>query len=193
MRADLLKDITENKFLLILMDENEYVNRLKEILKSVEKTGTKICYVCLSKPYSDIVSYLGANGISDDGFFFIDVLSSHYGAPEPSANCTFISSPANLEDIRKAIIEAVEKTKCSVVVFDTISTLLIYQQTHSIVKFTNSLVSEKKQENTKKLFIMLKDESALLEDMDMLTKDLEMFADKKIDLSRKKDINSPKT
>ncbi len=183
MADDLIRDITENKFVLLLLKESEYLGKLKDMLKSVEKTNTKICYVCLSKPYKDVVAEIEESGMSTDGIFFIDVLSSHYGPPEPSNNCIFLSSPSDLEEIRKSIMVAVEEKNCSAVIFDTISTLLIYQQTHSIVKFTNSLVSEKKQQNMKKLFIVLKDESAPTGDVSMLTKDLEMFADKKIDLS----------
>ena len=93
-----------------------------------------------------------------------------------------------MAEIRAAVVDAIERRGCSAIVFDTVSTLLIYQQNSSIVSFTNSLLSEKKQENTKKLFI--KDDRTSEGDLDVLTKDLEMFADKKIDMTAdEKDIN----
>ena len=95
-----------------------------------------------------------------------------------------------MAEIRAAVVDAIERRGCSAIVFDTVSTLLIYQQNSSIVSFTNSLLSEKKQENTKKLFIILKDDRTSEGDLDVLTKDLEMFADKKIDMTAdEKDIN----
>lgn len=190
MHSDFLKDITENQFVLVLLDEERYIDKLKDIMKSVEKEGSKICYICLSKPYSDVIQDFEHAGINPDDFFFIDVLSSHYGLPRPTENCKFISSPSDLAEIRAAVVDAIERRGCSAIVFDTVSTLLIYQQNSSIVSFTNSLLSEKKQENTKKLFIILKDDRTSEGDLDVLTKDLEMFADKKIDMTAdEKDIN----
>ena len=77
MHSDFLKDITENQFVLVLLDEERYIDKLKDIMKSVEKEGSKICYICLSKPYSDVIQDFEHAGINPDDFFFIDVLSSH--------------------------------------------------------------------------------------------------------------------
>jgi hypothetical protein len=182
---DLFRDVVENKLVLVLMSEKEYFQRLAELISSVEKTDSMICYVCLSKPYTDVVEDLRERGIKTEKFIFIDVLSSHYMAPELKENCIFVSSPSNLNDIRKAVIKAVDEKGCSTVIFDTISTLLVYQQSHSIVKFTNELVSEKKHEDLKKMLIIIKDESTQINDVERLTRDLEMFADKKVDLTKK--------
>ena len=191
MSLDLFQELTKSRFLLILLEEEEYPQKLEEIMKSVEKTGTRICYVCLSKPYADVANDLGSMGMRVDDFFFIDVLSSHYGTPEPASNVIFVSSPADLGEIGEAVKSAVEEGHCSAVVFDTISTLLIYQQTSSIVRFTNSIVSEKKQENIKKLFIILKGGDVPPDDVNSLAKDLELFADKKLDLTGdRRDINT---
>jgi len=183
MLANLLQDIEKNKFLLVLLEEDNYPKTMDEIIKSVEKTKTMICYICLSKPYTDVVDELRKNGIDTDNFYFMDVLTSHYKKPEPVENCSFLSSPVDLEELRAEVIKAIQGKNCSVVIFDTISTLMIYQQSSSIVKFTHSLVSEKTQENIKKLFLMIKESGIPSDDMSKLTKDLEMFADKKIDLT----------
>jgi predicted PP-loop superfamily ATPase len=182
MAVDLLREIENNKFLLILMEEKEYLSKLEEIIKSVEKTKTKICYVCMSKPYTDVKEDLRGNEIDTGNFFFIDVLTSHYKTPEPVENCIFIAEPTDLTAIRIAIRKAVEEKQCSVILLDTVSTLLIYQENHSILKFTHHLLMEGKQENVKKLFIVLKGDTISLEENQRLVKDLEMFADKTIDL-----------
>lgn len=183
MTFNLVDEIEKNRFLLILLGEKEYQQKLEEIIKSAEETKTHICYVCLSKPYTDVVGELEAMGTNVDDFFFIDVLMSHYKKPEPAKNCVFLLSPTDLGAIKNAINDAIEKNNCSVILFDTISTLLIYQQTDPIVKFTNSIVSEKVQENVKKLFIILKGNDVPMDDVNKLTKDLELFADKKLDLT----------
>lgn len=179
MLENMLQDITNNRLLLILLEERIYERKLGEIIKFAGKKKTRTCYVCLSRPYTDVVSELGGMGVNTDHFFFIDVLTSHYTEPEPVKNCMFLSSPADLAAVKDAITYAIDKNKCSVLLFDTISTLLAYQQTDSIVKFTNSIVSEK----AGKLFLVLKNEGLPYEDIARLTKDLEMFADKKLDLT----------
>jgi archaellum biogenesis ATPase FlaH len=183
MELDLFKEIVNNKFLLILMEEEDYSMRLAEIIKSVERTKTKICYVCLSKPYYEIVQDLHDMGIDDKNFFFIDVMSSHYSEPEPRNNVAFVKSPDDLEVIKDAIRQSIEKEKCSVILIDTISTLLIYQEKSSIVRFTHDLLSEREQENVKKLFIVFKEANHDV-DRKTLTDDLQMFADNKIDLTK---------
>ena len=185
MQSSLIKEFTSNKFLIILVDEKEYARNLDDIIRTIQQNKTRICYVCLSKPYTDVLKDLESMGMKRENFFFIDIMTSHYTKPIPQDDCIFLSSASNLDDIRQAVRKAVEEKNCSTILFDTISTLLIYQEKHSIVEFTHNLISEKEQENTKKLFIVLKEGN---KEEDTLTDDLQMFADKKIDL-RRKNIN----
>lgn len=187
MEADILREIASNNFLLILMDEKGYADKMAELVRSVHGKGGRICYICLSKPYADVLEELKERGFQSDDFVFIDVLTSHYGPPPHAKNCIFISSPRDLSEIKDAIVDAVEKGGCTAVVFDTISTLLIYEQNHSIVRFANSIISEKKQETSKKLFIVLKEERHSDEDILSLAGDLELLADKRIDMTREGD------
>jgi hypothetical protein len=181
MPVDILKEITQNRFLLILLEEKEYVSKLLEIIKSVQKTKTKVCYVCLSKPYADVVEDLKEQGIDTGNFFFIDTLSSYYGKPMPSENCIFVTKPNDLAGISIAVRKAVERNQCIVILFDTISTLLIYEESFPIVKFTHSLLSEEEKTGTTKLFIVLKGDSVSKEESQRLVKDLAMFADKTLE------------
>ena len=179
-RLDLIKEINQNRFLLILLPEKDYSLQLKEIVKSVEKTNTKVCYVCLSKPFTDVKDELKHEKIDTKKFFFIDVLSSHYKTQPKADDCIFIKEPAKLTKIKVAITKAVEEKKCSVVLIDTISTLLIYQQNFSIIRFSHELKTEREHELINKVFIVLKEEGVLEEESRRLVKDLEMFADKTI-------------
>lgn len=182
MVMDLLKEITQNNFLLLLMKDAEYSLNVEEIVKTTKKTKTKICYICLSRPLTDVTNDLNKSGIDADSIFFIDTLTSHYSKPESMKNCIFLSSPANLNDMTSAITMSIKDHRCNALLFDTISTLLNYQQTHSIIRFTNTLVTNTK-EDIKKLFILLKGNEILHGDQLVLASDLEMFADKKIDFS----------
>lgn len=179
--ADLIKEIEKNQFLLLLLEEDVCMDKIEEIVKSMEKTNN-ICYVCLSKPYADVYDDMKNRGIGVGKFQFIDVLSSHYEKMESKENCTFLDSPTNLAEIRSAISKAIKEKKCSVVIFDTISTMLEYQETSNIVRFTHDFLSAEREIN-KILYLILKHDSIPVEENEKLVKDLSMFADKAIDLN----------
>lgn len=180
--TNIIKGITQNKFVLVLLNEEQYISQLNKIVQSVEKSNKKICYVCLSRPYKDILNNLKKNNINTKFFFFIDVLSSHYEKISPHKNCMFLDSPNDLKLLVQAIETAIEKEKCSVLLFDTISALLIYQESFSILQFTHTLTVEKKEERIKKLFIAIKKDSFPEKENKEFINDLKMFADKTIDL-----------
>lgn len=185
MGKSLISEDVVNKFLLLLAGEDEYVDKLKEIINVAGKKDTKICYICMSRPYKDVIEDLEKRGFDTKKFFFIDVLSSHYGKPTPKKNCIFIDEPSDLGSIREAIKKTMNIEKFSAIIFDTISTLLVYQETSSIVKFAHEILSDEKQENVKKLFIVLKGGSVPLEENERLLKDLKMFADKTINIGER--------
>jgi hypothetical protein len=181
MKNNIVQETSKSSFLLVLMDEKDYIQKLKEIIKSVENIHAKICYVCLSKPYNYIAEELRKENIDTNDFFFIDVLSSHYGHPKPATNCIFLKAPVDLDELNKTVTRAVNNQKCNVVLFDTISTLLIYHQPHSVIKFTHNMKVEEMKSDVKNFFIVLKG-NEYLTDSDNFIKDLEMFTDKKIDV-----------
>jgi hypothetical protein len=176
------KEIPVHKFLLILLSEEQYVGRLYDLVNSVRKSGSKICYVCVSRPYKDVIADLKSGKMDTDFFFFIDVLSSHYGKPEPRRGCIFLDSPKDLGAIRSAIERAIEKNNCTVLLFDTLSNLLIYQESFPILKFAHSLTVEK-GENVIKMFLIMKENPSLEKENKELISDLKMFADKTVDFS----------
>jgi len=59
---------------------------------------------------------------------------------------------------------------------------LIYQESFPILKFTHNLTVGKKEENVKKIYLILKKDSIPEEENKKLIDDLKMFADKTLDL-----------
>lgn len=184
---NLLQEITKSRFLMLLLEEKQYEMELKDIVKNIGETKTKICYVCLSKPYKDVIEDLKRMGVNTKNFFFIDILSSHYLKPKPVKNCIFLEAPPELVSIRLAIEKVIMEKKCSVIIFDTISSLLIYQESYSIVRFTHEIMTDKMQEKTKKIYIVLKGSGLPGGENQGMIKDLCMFADTTVDMTEKPD------
>jgi len=179
---ELFSGKSENKFILAVLKSKNYLDELYKIIREVKKHHTKICYVCLSKPYTDVINNLKDERINYENFIFIDVISSNHYKLRPMKNCIFVSGPENLRELRKAIKRAVTKNKCEAVIFDTISTLLIYQQTHSIIRFTHELMIDKNQSSVNKVYVVLKEKGVYKEENVNLIKDLNLFADRVIEV-----------
>ncbi|OGM02918.1 hypothetical protein A3K72_02430 [Candidatus Woesearchaeota archaeon RBG_13_36_6] len=182
-KLDFLDEITKNRFLLILLPEDRYSIHLKDIVRGIEQKHKKVCYVCLSRPYADVKEDISKQKINANKFFFIDVLSSHYGSPAKAEDCIFVKEPIKIIDIKVAMTRAIKDMGCSAVLLDSISGLLLFEQSNSILKFTHELKTGKDNEKVNKLFLVLKEGGILGEDSKNLVRDLEMFADKTIDIN----------
>ncbi len=171
---------TKGDLLLVFLKEGDYVKKVRDVLRTTSRHDKRVCYVCLSKPYNDTLEDLKKNEIDIEKVFFIDVLTSHYKAPEPKDNCIFLGPDDDLFALIGAIGKAIQRHDCETVVFDAISTLFARQESVSVMKFTNQLVKEEGLGNADKLFLFFKngDEAALGD----YSKDLEMFASKKLDM-----------
>ncbi|MCD6590869.1 MAG: hypothetical protein J7K72_02760 [Candidatus Aenigmarchaeota archaeon] len=182
---DISKEILKNKTLLIILDEEQYEKKIGDVLRSLGKLHKKVCYVCLNKPYKDVMEDLKKQKVNINNFFFIDVLSSYYHDRKSSRNCVFIHTPTDFISIINALVKAVKEKGCEVVVFDTISTFLIYKQNYVILKFTHKVLENLKGDS-RNVLITIKGGDLLNEEREKLIKDLMMFANMSISLETKK-------
>ncbi|MBW2990734.1 hypothetical protein KY348_03450 [Candidatus Woesearchaeota archaeon] len=174
---NLVDEIKNRQIVLMVFPKAQYMNKLIEIIRAVDTVSNKICYVSLNKPYNSIIDNLKANNISIEKYFFIDVLTSTVKTPEPVDNCEFVQSPSALTDISLAFTKAMQEKGCDNALFDAISTLMIYQDTGEIIKFTQNMMTKTRVANVKSVYIALK------EDSEELVKDLTMFVDGVVELS----------
>ena len=187
---DLTKEMRRNKTILVVLDEKQYEDKIIEIVRSLGKVDKKICYLCFNKTYKDMIEDLKNQNIDVKKFFFIDVLSSYYKRQEPRENCIFIPTPTDTVSIMKALTKAVKEKGCEVVVFDTISTFLIYKQNYLVLKFAYKLLQEHLRDK-RSILITLRGGDLLNKEREALIKDLSMFADVSIviESERKKDFS----
>src|SRR4030042_4099410 len=150
------ENIIKNRFSLFILFEKGYTDHLKTVIKMAMNEKKKICYVCVARPYEDVLSELKEGGVDEKFLFFVDTLSSYYVKPEPKRNCIFVDSPYNLEMIEKSIKAVIEKEKCEILIFDSLSSLLLYSEKFQILKFLNTLNPGKDGANG--IYIILKED-----------------------------------
>jgi len=173
----LTEDMKDKQIVLVVFPKSKYITLLPEVIKATDASSKMICYVSLNKPYKSIIDTLNKNKLNPAKYFFIDVLTSTVETPAPAKNCEFVQSPSALTDISLAFTKAVHEKGCDNVLFDTISTLTIYQDTGEIIKFTQNLMTKARVNNVKSVYIALKEDSA------ELVKDLTMFVDGVVELN----------
>ena len=171
--SNLKKEIKENKLLTAIVPTKDYKNRIIDIAKDFS-SNKKICYVSLSKPYSTVNESLKSRNIDTSSFIFIDAITK--GAKtKGEKNAVFISSP----ELNISIAKILEVGKARGVIFDSLSTLLIYENPTTVSKFVHSLTAKLRAMDVSAVFIVLK------EDVNPeLLKNLYMFTDKVVDLGK---------
>ncbi len=176
--TELSSQIKENSILLLMVSKEGYRSQNIEIARALSENAQKSCYVCINAPYNFVTQNLAKNNISIDKFFFIDTLTRNVNEPAPAENCIFVSSPNSLTEISLAFSKALNEKHCDGALFDTISSLTIYQSSHTIIQFVHTILTKLRITNGKAIFVVLKDD--INSD---LVKDLYMFVDKVVDLS----------
>lgn len=198
------KEVIKNKIFLYLISNKIYQKELLRITKDVADNYSKIVYVSLTKPAEEVVENLRENNIDIKKFLFIDavaekVKSSAAGGGEQPI---FVSSPKNFNQFNteiSQIIKDLEKFEC--LIFDSLSTLLIYKDESTVVRFTHDLIIDLMVAHASGDFICLLDDSCV-----HLAKTITPFTDKviyvgadgeireeeekKIDLKKKEKIQS---
>lgn len=168
--------LKENKIVVFVIPVAKYSDCINEITSSVTEASKNIIYVTLNKPYKVLADSFSKQGIDLGKIHFIDGIS---GTVKADDNCkvTFVASPKALTELSIEITESM-KDGIDAIIFDSVSTLLVYEEASTVVKFMHSLIA-KIRESNKNCII-----TSLLDDADKsLLKDIGMFVDKVVELN----------
>lgn len=170
------KEMEEAQVLLLVIPKAGYMNKIQEIIKDMGAKFKNVCYLSLNRPYKSLVETIKRNSLDPANFFFIDTLTSGIGTHEEVPNCIFVSAPNALTELSVAFSRALNEKKCEGTLVDSLSTLLVYEQVHSIIQFTHNTITKVRMTNSKLVLISLKEDTS-----SELIKDLYMFVDKVVE------------
>jgi KaiC/GvpD/RAD55 family RecA-like ATPase len=161
------------QIVLSIINPENYIPDIVRIIKKNKSNG--IIYVTTNKPYDHISELLKNNKIDTKKIFFVDCISKNVQEKEVSAkNCIFVESPGSLSAISIAVNEAVKNISGKkILLFDSLSVLLIYQDAATIAKFTNFLMNKLRVLDVDAIILALESDA----NKDVL-KQIESFADK---------------
>ena len=132
------------KVILNIMDPNKYFDGIVKILKK-NPSQKNVIYVTTNKPYATIVNSLKSKSIKTENILFIDCISKQIkqDTSKEADNCIYIGSPQNLTAISIAVNESIKSMKGKkMLLLDSLSILLIYNDANTIGKFSNFLLNK---------------------------------------------------
>jgi hypothetical protein len=124
----------------------------------VNEKKSPVVYICIDKPYSSIKRVLDKEEIDSKIIIFIDTVTLMSGTQPKDDKCVYIRSPENLTDISIAISQAISSLSGNktFIIVDSLSTLLVYNNIHTVLKFVHIINAKIKQYGAKGLAISAK-------------------------------------
>lgn len=164
---------------LVLVNAKNYQEKVIDLIKELtEKQNTPGVYVTLNKPFETAQRILEDAGIDTRKMIFIDgVTKTAGGAIAKTHNCLYIGSPEKLNDIGMALDQAVRSipSENKFVFFDSLSTLLLYNKSGTVGRFSHFLTGKMRVWKVKGIIISLEKESD-----PVLINELTQFCDKTV-------------
>jgi len=177
-----LEDLPKNSAVLFIVGLKDYSTVLAELLRILQarKQQGNGAYLTVNKPVEDLAKAFSRNKISTGSVFFIDAISILSGRKASSGKkAMFLDSPTDLIDMDNAISKQLSKSqKLGFVVFDSLSTLLLYNKPQAVEKFLHVLVGKIRGANVQVFLITVKssEHAGLIETVSQ-------FVDKVVEIS----------
>ena len=166
--------IKENKIMMISLQGKNYRDELKNFIEFSVNKFKKTCYVTVNDPYETIKDKLNSGVCSK--VFFIDCVTSTIKSPDRKDDVLYVSSPHALTEISISLKKTLGKG-VDFVLFDSISSMLIYENPITILKFIHGLIVHLRLLKINVAFIILKEDAS-----GEIVKDLAMMVDKTLEV-----------
>lgn len=141
-----LAGIGQNRLFLVLSSAERLKQNNISIIRSLTGQGHRVVVITSNHPSAVLKKLYAAEGIEMGRVSFIDTITKYAmgRVPEGQEDCRFISSPSNLTDLGIAITEVLNTLsgEKACLLFDSISTLLIYIPSTNISKFIHFITSK---------------------------------------------------
>ena len=142
MPLNLKKEVGSNLTIVLVIPNDTYSECLIDIAKPVSSIYSRTCYVSLNKLYTSLLNSFKNNGVNTSGFFFIDgITKSALPTIEDTDNFKFVESASALQELGIAINNEINKSNYNALIFDSLSTLQIYNKEDIVTEFTRFMLA----------------------------------------------------
>ncbi|ODS39551.1 MAG: hypothetical protein A7315_10920 [Candidatus Altiarchaeales archaeon WOR_SM1_79] len=116
---DIKENLDDSHIVMAVIPDMEYEEGLVRVAGILSKNYTKILYISINKPYEKLVGKFEKDGVNPDKFYFIDCITKTVKDVLPIKNCTYVSSPRALDEIKTSILEVLKKQRIDVALIDS--------------------------------------------------------------------------
>ena len=170
-------DIKKGEIVVVILPDRTYSRDIITVTSQLAKKYNNICYVSLNKPYNSLIKSFEYKKIDKNKFLFVDSITKQSRSVKNLENCIFTKSVSALTGLNISINRALEIRKFEILIFDSLSTLLIYHHDSTVTKFVHSLIGTTRIFNCTTVFTCLEGDakSALIKDMGMFVDKIILF------------------
>jgi len=156
-----LEELPKEQFTALLLVEPTNYSKINYELTRllINHTQGKGIYITLNRSYKFLEETLKKEKIDVEKIFFIDAISKGTGkTPGFAQNVQYVESPRNLTELSVAIDDSYTKLgdKPKFLIFDSISTLLIYNDISSVERFMHLIIGKLREWKIKGVLLMVK-------------------------------------
>jgi hypothetical protein len=154
------------EFIALIVSSADIYSIAQEIALKVliAKKGMCGTYVTFNRPYSTLKVAIEAQGLDLSNMFFIDLITESAGGKADRGageRCFFVSSPKNLTELSILMEQAMLRLprEKRFVFIDSISTMLIYNDQDTVLRFIHSLTGKMRLLGITGIIFLLEKES----------------------------------
>jgi hypothetical protein len=139
-------DLDKKQIFLILASPATIRQRNIDLIKEISENGFHTVIVTINFPYNILSKLYAENGVDPKTVSFIDAVTRNsIGSAENIPGVVrFVNNPANLTDLGIAVTEVLKENagKKVCILYDSVSTMLIYLSSQNISKFIHFVTNK---------------------------------------------------
>lgn len=114
----------------------------KETLERVKKIRSKpIGYITLNKTYRALLESFKEHNVDTQEFYFIDAITPTVLKEKKQEKCIYLESITNTDTFAESIMQFIASHKCKHLIFDSLSSFLVYNDDKKALNFFNYILS----------------------------------------------------
>jgi len=172
-RKNDLKETSREDIILVLTKYKTYNVQILNITKIASEKFNRILYLSINKPAKTMLRLLRSRNIDIKKIIFVDAVTKGAKKNTSDGNILFINSPKNIKNFEEELNQILEKEKADCFIFDSLSTMRIYQDDDTVIKYVHELTTKLRTVHAFAELIYLVDH----EESDVLSK-ISIFADR---------------
>jgi len=153
------RDIEDKSIVLFIPSITEYHQSIPDILDLlVNERDLNCVYVTINKSYRRLNDLFSKKGINTGSIFFVDTVSKGLGFDSNDGDFFLLADPRNLSGLSITIAKAVKRSNGRFLIFDSLSSLNLYNSVSRISKFFHALTAEIRSWNIGAIVISMDEE-----------------------------------